>query len=91
MTNSDLDNLALSLLKKVPDEIRRATYEELSRYSAKDLAFYFKTGCLGEDGDSDSQSLENKRMILRDYLGTTTLEFQESYRRHLDDELAGEI
>jgi len=30
-------------------------------------------------------------MILRDYLGTTTLEFQESYRRHLDDELAGEI
>jgi len=62
-------------------------HEEFPEYSPKELADYFRTGQMYGNGDNDTQSLENKRAIVRIYLRQATPKFQQEFRRCLDDEL----
>lgn len=69
------------------DSFVRLLHEEFSRYSPKELADYFKTGQMDGNRDNDTQSLENKRAIVRIYLNMATPKFRQEFRRCLDDDL----
>ena len=60
-------------------------------YSTRELAIYFTRGFLGPvDPEVTTEDVENKRIIVRDYLPTTSLEFQREFQGHLEDPLLGE-
>ena len=74
------------------EELRKEIHEELSYYSTRELAIYFTRGFLGPEPGPDmtTEEVENKRMLIRDYLFTTPEKFQEEFGGHLDDPLLGE-
>jgi hypothetical protein len=60
-------------------------------YSTRELAIYFTRGFLGPvDPEVTTEDVENKRIIVRDYLPTTSLKFQREFQEHLEDPSLGE-
>jgi hypothetical protein len=60
-------------------------------YSTRELAIYFTRGFLGPvDPEVTTKDVENKRIIVRDYLSITPSEFRKEFQEHLKDPLLGE-
>ena len=72
--------------------IKKAIDDGLSQYSSRELAIYFTRGFLGPGTGPEmtTEDIENRRMIIRNYLFITSPEFQEEFQGHLEDELLGE-
>lgn len=73
------------------EELRKEIHEEFLHYSTRELAIYFTRGFLESiDPGVTTEDVENKRIIVRDYLPTTSPEFQREFQGHLEDPLLGE-
>lgn len=93
-----MDHEEISDVDLGPGDFIDLTQGELSGYSPKELAFYFTNGYMKKGKTAiDAHSLNTKRVIVAEYLGTTPPEFQEKFgrylrfRRHLDAKLKKDL
>ncbi|MEK6841944.1 MAG: hypothetical protein AABX91_02215 [Nanoarchaeota archaeon] len=88
LTNNNLDPPQMS------EEVRDFLFNELSRYSAQELAMYFTYG--PEVAHVRRRScylpgeVDNRTGLVHNYLLSTPESFRAEFRTHLDDEVQGE-
>ena len=64
--------------------------EELSKFSPRQIAYYFAKGFSQVNILLNTPEVENQRMLIRNYLSTKSEQYQKEFREHLDDPFLGE-
>ena len=73
------------------EDFRKESHKEFFYLTVRELAVYFSRGQVGGGYDTSTESIEAKRIIIRNYLGTQSEEVRAEFERHLADPMLGEL